>query len=609
MRRPVARRNLALLVVAAVSACGEAAAPIGSNAVKKDTNAGPEDDGGGVAVLPDAVKTDAAEADTVVDPVTTCVSNDDCPDGICALTAEGQICTDVCVSSCDDKGFACKAVVQTAGDVIFACVPLHVPLCFPCRADADCTTVPGAASTFEGSRCLSSGDAGSFCATPCDDDTRQCPSGYVCGEVEGAAGRLCRPVSGACACSTLAETLGRTTECATPSELGTCYGSRSCVAGQLSVCDAPPPTAESCDGKDNDCNGSTDDLKGDGAKCAVTNELGTCSGINVCSGTTTQCSAPEPTAEACDGKDNDCDGETDETFPDVDGDGLAFCVDPDADNDGKLNDADNCPEVSNPDQQNCDFANDGGNACDQDDDNDLSGDDQDCQPCDKAVAPGLEEVCDGKDNNCSGKIDEGFPDIDADGVANCVDDNDDGDAKDDSVDNCPSVPNSDQIDTDGDLQGDACDEDDDADNKPDFIDNCPLVPNSNQTEHDEDGLGDACDADDDADEVDDVDDNCPLVSNPGQQNADGAPDGGDACDDDDDDDTVLDGDDNCPVTANPDQADTDKNGVGDACVGDADDDNVLDDLDNCPTIANPSQTDTDNDTQGDACDLDDDGDG
>ncbi|MFH1725245.1 MAG: LamG-like jellyroll fold domain-containing protein [Elusimicrobiota bacterium] len=50
-----------------------------------------------------------------------------------------------------------------------------------------------------------------------------------------------------------------------------------------------------------------------------------------------------PSAEACDGLDNDCDGSTDEGFQDFDGDGTADCVDPDDDDDGLPDAGDACP--------------------------------------------------------------------------------------------------------------------------------------------------------------------------------------------------------------------------------------------------------------------------
>jgi hypothetical protein len=125
----------------------------------------------------------------------------------------------------------------------------------------------------------------------------------------------------------------------------------------------------------------------------------------------------------------------------------------------------------------------------------------------------------------------------------------DGDGVDDSVDNCPTVPNPTQANADGDTRGDACD-------------NCPNVANNTQSDSDADGVGNACD-------------NCSTVANPNQANADGDA-RGDACD-------------NCPQTANNAQTDSDVDGLGNAC-------------DNCPNAANPDQVNADGDTFGNACD-------
>ncbi len=88
-------------------------------------------------------------------------------------------------------------------------------------------------------------------------------------------------------------------------------------------------------------------------------------------------------------------------------------------------------------------------------------------------------------------------DLDEDGIGDACDTNIDGDCKENSADNCPTVANCEadqsQIDTDEDGAGDACDTDDDDDTILDVDDNCPLVANVNQVDVDGDGVGFQCD--------------------------------------------------------------------------------------------------------------------
>jgi hypothetical protein len=110
---------------------------------------------------------------------------------------------------------------------------------------------------------------------------------------------------------------------------GTCtVGIGECAADGVKVCSADglgtdcegvpgDPVAESCDGLDNDCDGAIDNGFDVGAVCTV--GVGECAadGFKVCrtDGSGTDCDAVpgEPGDEVCDGLDNDCDGDIDET--------------------------------------------------------------------------------------------------------------------------------------------------------------------------------------------------------------------------------------------------------------------------------------------------------
>ncbi|MHC4836688.1 MAG: MopE-related protein, partial [Planctomycetota bacterium] len=133
-----------------------------------------------------------------------------------------------------------------------------------------------------------------------------------------------------------------------------------------------PDGAETCDGRDNDCDGEVDEGNPGGFLDCQTGELGECAaGTTACIGGEVLCVRNEdPAPEICDGLDNNCDGNVDDGNPG----GLRAC-------DTGLS------GICGPGLTVC---REGAIACDQ------------------REFPGP-EVCDGRDNNCDGNIDEGNP--------------------------------------------------------------------------------------------------------------------------------------------------------------------------------------------------------
>ena len=436
---------------------------------------------------------------------------------------------------------------------------------WPCADNAECLS----------GWCIETPD-GKACAATCLSG-EACQAGYECVQVATVpdvqyacvhpAPRACRPCSAASDCESAVSPakmdcvdLAGLDWCVVPCDTVACPAGTTCqevASGRASRKVCLPEGGCACTALGEGVTG----------KCSKTNASGTCTGLWGCKeGQPGPCDAAEAQAEACNGLDDDCDG-----VPD---DGLS---------------GGDC-EIKNA-YGSCK----GAHAC-------VAGTEL-CQGSEPKP-----EVCNGIDENCDGKTDEGFSDMDLDGVADCVDPDRDGDGIPNDQDNCPDAPNADQLDHDQDGQGDVCDTDDDNDGVLDPFDNCPFVANPDQKDTDGNGVGDACDGDRDGDGIPNDADNCPDVPNADQADLDGDK-LGDACDGDLDGDGILNASDNCVTVPNPGQEDLDKDGLGDACDPDLDGDTVANELDNCPSTYNPDQKDTDLDGLGYACDGDRDGDG
>ena len=93
-----------------------------------------------------------------------------------------------------------------------------------------------------------------------------------------------------------------------------CTGLFVCKGKDGGFCDVVAPQ-ETCNGQDDDCNGLVDeDIDEVGEPCAATNSFGACGGVWQCAGKGLQCSGGVPAAETCNGKDDDCDAAIDEPW-------------------------------------------------------------------------------------------------------------------------------------------------------------------------------------------------------------------------------------------------------------------------------------------------------
>jgi hypothetical protein len=212
---------------------------------------------GDAAVDADAAETSPPDAQDAADAALACPGGAHCPcatasecdNGICLTDENGSYCAALCVGN--GGCTASEACIQTTlgPDTIALCAPRFTSLCSPCVSDSDCRkgVMAGAPN------CHDFGDSGYFCTAACAANS-PCPDGFAC--TAGA----CVPNGGVCTCSNWAVAQSVTTTCAVSNGAGSCQASLKCSApGPMPACLAATPTSETCNGKDDNCNGLTDD--------------------------------------------------------------------------------------------------------------------------------------------------------------------------------------------------------------------------------------------------------------------------------------------------------------------------------------------------------------
>lgn len=160
-----------------------------------------------------------------------------------------------------------------------ACAPNSPSLCLTCTTDQDCTV------RSEGARCLPlEGSSGSRCFDACETNAA-CPTGFEC----DTSLNVCQPQSSGQNCDCTPETVGAEFACTLMSRSGqSCVGTLLCEPTGLGMCMSA--LDEVCNGLDDNCDNQIDET--------FRNENGTYVSALHCGACGVACAAPGPNMTA-----------------------------------------------------------------------------------------------------------------------------------------------------------------------------------------------------------------------------------------------------------------------------------------------------------------------
>ena len=251
------------------------------------------------------------------------------------LNVSGYCTLTVTVPECAAYGLPCSTGIG-------ACVGTGIQQCV--GPNVQCTAVAkapmpevcnGIDDDCNGTNDDNNPESGTVCSTGlpevCGTGLRNCNAGVlecVPDVAPGSITETCNGIDDDCD-GTTDEGYGLGVACIVGDGVCEAVGKIVCDGPDATTCNAVPstPQPEKCDGADNDCNGVPDDNFAVGESCTEGKGECTTSGVKVCNavGDGVVCNAVSgtPSIEICgDDKDSDCDGDNENGCGDADGDGL-----------------------------------------------------------------------------------------------------------------------------------------------------------------------------------------------------------------------------------------------------------------------------------------------